>query len=38
VDLSAIATVTRHKSLQTVKGYVEEEERKTTSALLNLEL
>lgn len=37
-DISEIAKVTRHKSLQTVKGYVEEEERKTTSALLNLDL
>lgn len=36
--ISEIAAVTRHKSLQTVKGYVDEEERQTTSALLNLDL
>lgn len=37
-DISEIAKVTRHKSLQTVKGYVEEEQRKTTSALVKLDL
>ena len=37
-DISEIAKVTRHKSLQTVKGYVDEEARKTTSALLGLDL
>lgn len=37
-DISEIAKVTRHKSLQTAKGYVEEEQRKTTSALLKLDL
>ncbi len=37
-DISEIAKVTRHKSLQTVKGYVDEEQHKSTSALLNLDL
>lgn len=37
-DISEIAKVTRHKSLNTARGYVEEEQRKTTSALLNLDL
>ena len=37
-DISEIAKVTRHKSLQTVKGYIDEEQRKSTSALLNLDL
>lgn len=37
-DISEIAKVTRHKSLQTVMAYVDEEERKSTSALLNLDL
>ena len=37
-DISEIARVTRHRSLQTARGYVEEEERKTTSALLKLDL
>ena len=37
-DISEIAKVTRHKSLQTVKGYIDEEQRKSTSALLGLDL
>ncbi len=37
-DISEIAKVTRHKSLQTARGYVEEEQRKATSALLKLDL
>lgn len=37
-DISEIAKVTRHKSLQSARVYVDEEERKSTSALLNLDL
>ncbi len=37
-DIPDIAKVTRHQCLQIVKGCVVEEQRKTTSALLGLDL